>query len=293
MWRRQLGAGARLRTRMKVEAVLSDGGRVTGVRGSGPSGPFEVEAERVVLSAGGIGTAVIMQASGFSDAGQRLLHRPAATDHGHLARAGIVARHPHDLRHHGPADEGIIMTDVIDPWPLYLFGLVMGGPRSPRYFLALSADAQHHDQGPGSADRQHLGRRHRLQALRCQGAGHAAPWLADRHQHPAPGRLRPVHHPAGPPRGAHPGGTVRIDDMLDRDLQTSVAGLYVCDASVIPEPCGWPPVLTIIALAKRLVNEQFAAARPARPPRPRRSIAAIAAGRARSRRRRPAEAEEA
>ena len=26
-------------------------------------------------------------------------------------------------------DEGIIMTDVVDPWPLFFFGLMMGGPR--------------------------------------------------------------------------------------------------------------------------------------------------------------------
>jgi choline dehydrogenase-like flavoprotein len=61
----------------------------------------------------------------------------------------------------------------------------------------------------------------------------------------------------GPPRGAHPGGTVRIDDVLDRDLQSEIAGLYVCDSSVIPEPMGLPPALTIICLAKRLVKEQL------------------------------------
>ena len=60
-----------------------------------------------------------------------------------------------------------------------------------------------------------------------------------------------------PPRGAHPGGTVRIGDVLDPDLQTEIAGLYVCDSSVIPEPMGLPPALTIIGLAKRLVNEQL------------------------------------
>jgi choline dehydrogenase-like flavoprotein len=60
-----------------------------------------------------------------------------------------------------------------------------------------------------------------------------------------------------PPRGAHPGGTVRIDDVLARDLQPEIAGLYVCDASVIPEPVGLPPVLTILGLAKRLVNERL------------------------------------
>lgn len=60
-----------------------------------------------------------------------------------------------------------------------------------------------------------------------------------------------------PPRGAHPGGTVRIGDQIDSNLRAKLAGLYVCDASVIPEPCGMPPVFTILALAKRLVAEQL------------------------------------
>ena len=61
-----------------------------------------------------------------------------------------------------------------------------------------------------------------------------------------------------PPRGAHPGGTARIGDVLDADLQTRIPGLYVCDASVIPEPCGMPPVLMLMGLARRLVAEKLA-----------------------------------
>jgi choline dehydrogenase-like flavoprotein len=51
---------------------------------------------------------------------------------------------------------------------------------------------------------------------------------------------------------AHPGGSVRIGDRVDSDLQTSTAGLYVCDASVIPQPWGLPPTLTLLCLGKRL-----------------------------------------
>ena len=59
---------------------------------------------------------------------------------------------------------------------------------------------------------------------------------------------------AGPLRGTHPSGTVRIGQMVDTNLQTEVAGLYVCDASVFPEALGRPTVLTIIGLGKRLVK---------------------------------------
>jgi choline dehydrogenase-like flavoprotein len=51
---------------------------------------------------------------------------------------------------------------------------------------------------------------------------------------------------------AHPGGSLRIGEQVDGALQTATPGLYVCDASVIPEPWGLPPTLTLLALGKRL-----------------------------------------
>jgi choline dehydrogenase-like flavoprotein len=53
-------------------------------------------------------------------------------------------------------------------------------------------------------------------------------------------------------RGAHPGGTARIGDAVDKSLATEVSGLYVADASVLPASPGAPPILTIVALAKYL-----------------------------------------
>ena len=53
-----------------------------------------------------------------------------------------------------------------------------------------------------------------------------------------------------PLRGAHPGGTARIGEVVDKNLATEVNGLYVADASVLPATPGAPPILTIVALAK-------------------------------------------
>lgn len=55
-------------------------------------------------------------------------------------------------------------------------------------------------------------------------------------------------------RGAHPGGTVKIGKALDSNLETEIPNLYVCDASVLPVSPGKPPILTILALAKRLAD---------------------------------------
>ena len=55
-------------------------------------------------------------------------------------------------------------------------------------------------------------------------------------------------------RGAHPGGTAAIGKVVDKNLKTEIDGLYVSDASVIPVSPGKPPILLILALALRLAN---------------------------------------
>jgi len=57
-----------------------------------------------------------------------------------------------------------------------------------------------------------------------------------------------------PARGAHPGGTAAIGEVVDKNLETEIDGLFVCDASVFPSAPGAPSVLTILALAKRLAK---------------------------------------
>ncbi len=55
-------------------------------------------------------------------------------------------------------------------------------------------------------------------------------------------------------RGAHPGGTAPIGKLVNSNLETEIPNLYVCDASVLPISPGKPPILTILALSKRLAD---------------------------------------
>ena len=61
-------------------------------------------------------------------------------------------------------------------------------------------------------------------------------------------------------KGAHPGGTAAVGEVVDNNFESKIKGLYVCDASVIPEAPGRPPILTIVAIAKKvakIVNENI------------------------------------
>jgi len=55
-------------------------------------------------------------------------------------------------------------------------------------------------------------------------------------------------------KGAHPGGTAAIGVVVDNNFETEVKGVYVSDASVIPEAPGRPPILTIVAIAKKVAK---------------------------------------
>jgi len=52
----------------------------------------------------------------------------------------------------------------------------------------------------------------------------------------------------------HPCCTARIGKILDKNQQTEIKGLFVSDASAFPSPLGLPPILTIVALSKRLAK---------------------------------------
>lgn len=62
---------------------------------------------------------------------------------------------------------------------------------------------------------------------------------------------------ATPIRGAHPGGTAAMGTVVDRSLETEINGLFIADASVIPQAPGRPPILTITSLAKKLAKNMI------------------------------------
>lgn len=52
----------------------------------------------------------------------------------------------------------------------------------------------------------------------------------------------------------HPCCTAPIGKIVDKNQETEIKGLFVSDASIFPSPLGIPPILTIVALSKKLAK---------------------------------------
>ncbi|MSP13485.1 MAG: GMC family oxidoreductase [Chloroflexi bacterium] len=250
-----VAAGADLRTSARVDRVLIERGRVTGVSGTLDAGSqtFNAEAETVILAAGGIGTPRILQTSGLRQAGYGMTMDTTAMVYGFVKEQGTGNEPPMTWAWEDP-EAGYLLSTLVDPWLNYPIITARKGWRYPltwpRWNNILGVMIKLKDEISGGvfpngkiskpltgADRQRLDQAHQLskQILVAAGADPASIFMT-------------------PLRGTHPSGTVRIGEMLDQDLQTEVSGLYVCDASTFPEALARPTVLTIIGLGKRLAK---------------------------------------
>ncbi|MDQ7007516.1 MAG: FAD-dependent oxidoreductase [Acidobacteriota bacterium] len=246
-------AGARLLTGVRVERVLVEGGRARGVVGRRGRTSFEARAEVVVLAAGGLGSPPILRRSGLEEAGRGLAMDTTVMVYGVAAGRGIGREPPMTWSWEDPRGRFMLST-LVDPWLLFPLMAFLAHPRHllrwPRWGRMLGVMIKVRDQVSGGigddlsiskpltgADRAVLEEAGGLARSILLAAG------------AAPGTLFTT-----PLRGTHPSATVRIGEMLDHELATSIAGLFVCDASVFPEALGRPTVLTLIAFARRLAR---------------------------------------
>jgi choline dehydrogenase-like flavoprotein len=62
------------------------------------------------------------------------------------------------------------------------------------------------------------------------------------------------------PRGAHPGGTAAYRTVVDESFRVKgTRNVYVADASLLPQALGKPPIVTIMALARKMAKSLLAA----------------------------------
>jgi choline dehydrogenase-like flavoprotein len=243
-------AGAKLLESSHVQEVQASNMEACGVHISTPQGQSEIQTQTVILAAGGLGTPVILQNSGL-EAGKDLFADLFINTYGlvdqaqyrdELAMATLIDLHD---------EEGFILSPTMDsPLDMFLYLPLFQKWNARRRHRILGLMAKTTDDANGTIDKT--------------GVIHK-PITPDDHKRLDRGRqlsseilthagADPQSIFTGPIRGAHPGGTAGVGTIVDNNLETQVSRLFVCDASVFPQTPGKPPVLTIVALAKRLAN---------------------------------------
>jgi choline dehydrogenase-like flavoprotein len=249
-----LDAGGELMTKTDVSEVTHSDGVVTGVKAFGPKGAVDIEADVVIVSAGGIGTPSILQKSGIYNAGVGMFIDPLIFVTGISRFPGNTFSPPMTIGSYELMEENILLSDLIDPWGMWFLMTMIKNPShlldflSYRRMLGIMVKIGDERKGFITIDgkiSKPLGEVERFRLNK--GAAISREILIK-------AGCAPESIIVGPVRGAHPGGTARIGEIVDTDLQTEIKNLYVSDASVIPQALDMPVVLTAISLGKRLGN---------------------------------------
>ena len=241
-------AGAKVITRSKVGrvAVERTGGpgraaaRATGVVVRRRGRTEHLPADLVVLCAGGLGTPALLEASGIATE-RRLFVDPVLCVAAPWADEDLLPEPPMPF----VVDRGDL---IVSPYFDYLSFFFNPAWRSPsRRILSLmvkfadteegAVERRRVDKGVGLADRRHIAEGVEVcrEILGRMGVPAADTFL-------------------GTLNAGHPGGTLPLTPQSAAGLHDArlPAGLYVSDASLLPRSLGKPPMLTIMALAKRV-----------------------------------------
>jgi choline dehydrogenase-like flavoprotein len=235
-----IARGASLVTGCRVERLAVRGGRVTGVVSRGPLGRREHPADLVVLAAGGLGSPAILQRSGIA-CEPRLFVDPVLC---------VAARWPDAWQCHELEMPFVVQRDhyILSPYFDWFSFLVNPTWRHPAKDL-VGMMVKLADEPGGSVTGPRIRKtltdldRRRL----ADGVTLATDVLG--HFGAAPGDVI-----LGTVNAGHPGGML----PLTRDCAASFHddrlpdNVYVADASLFPESLGNPPILTIVAIAKRI-----------------------------------------
>ena len=248
-----VSAGATLLTRTRVKRVIVDDGVAVGVAGTSGGRPFEARADRVILSAGGLATPLLLRTAGL-EAGHGVAMDTTVMVYGSGRMPGMGADPPMTWSCEDP-ELDVMYSTLIDPWLMYPIIMAMKGPTWPltwpRWGRTLGVMIKLRDELSGGIDPR---------GKVSKGLSRTDDARLDRAEQVARRILLAAGCDADtlvrtPLRGTHPCATARIGDVVNADLRTRVPNLFVCDASVFPEALGRPTVLTILALARRLARQ--------------------------------------
>lgn len=244
--------GASLLTGTNITKVLISKGRAFGVEGYNQKrGEVEILGNTIVLAAGGIGTPIILQNSGIK-AGQKLFLDVFTVTMGLTKDIGLTKE---VIMGAVSRQRGFILSPFLDT-PSVMASVV------PLPFRQNIRIAIHRKNMLGimvKIDDDLQGRVYKNGLIEKKVTAEDLLKLKKGAEISKKILIKAGVDPrtiiTSRIRGAHPGGTAAIGEVVNKNLQTKIKGLFVCDASVLPVSPGLPPMVTIIALSKRFVRK--------------------------------------
>lgn len=238
--------GATMIDQAKVEQVIVENGRAVGVRYLHGGVSHQVFGRNVVLAGGAIGSSRLLHRSGLHAEHSAFFSDPMVAVMGVVDDLDGGAEVPMAAGMY-LHEEGIALADMTLPKPMYqAFATQVGRvDRLMAHARTLTLMVKIRDDIGGA-----IGPHWVDKTLTANDRAKLAAGI---------GIARDILRSAGVRKifkswhfAAHPGGSLRIGEAVDSNLQTTTPNLYVCDASVIPESWGLPPTLTLLCLGKRL-----------------------------------------
>ena len=245
-----LEKGSQLIDKAKVKKVIIENGTAIGVEFSNKNKNYSVYAPKIIISAGGIGTPLILRESGIEEAGNDFFFDPLVGVRGIVKDFTATLREiPMSCGMHLEED-GIVITDMaFTPSMMYLFAAQLG--RIDTLFLnrrTMQIMVKVKDELAGNVGKYGIVDKKLTtqdKAKISKGVDIAKKILKN---------LKAKNIYSTWYLAAHPGGTCKIGDIVNADLQTRFTNLFVCDCSVIPDEWGMPPSSTIVSLGKYLAD---------------------------------------
>jgi choline dehydrogenase-like flavoprotein len=257
------GAGLLLET--KVTRILHANGKVTGVAAVHKGEEIEIGAGNIILAAGALSTPVILQNSDLP-AGKGLAGDIFQTTYGQHPEVGMKGEIIL-----GTYLESAITERELFPAPyMYVPFLVrrdmdggypekLGKIRQAKMILRskkvdtgrlIGMMTKIRDERSGEVRRdgtiyKHLTGRDRAKLKEAHEMNKEILIAAG---------AKPESIFTGVYESGHPCCTAAVGEVVDHNLEAEIKGLFVSDASAFPSPLGIPPILTIVAMSKRLVK---------------------------------------
>ena len=234
-------AGATLITEADVTELIVENNSIKGVTYIKNGKKEEIHADHVILSAGAISSALILRTAGI-DAGREIFFDPFVTVGGYLK----------DINFNTEVQmAGLIIGEnfVLSPhFSSFICANIPDDTVTDKDILSIMVKTLDECKGYIDDDGE-VYKTNTIQDIRYLAEGVATAGFVLEKAGVDPKTIGSTVY-----RGAHPGGTAPIGKIVNSNLETEISNLYVCDASVLPISPGKPPILTILALSKRLAD---------------------------------------